>query len=607
MTWVTESVREFAVGDWRFELRDDEISRIRYRGVDVLRGVRAVTRDSDWATPVWTVAGVEAGADGIRIELVTDRLGAGFDASVSVSVDGGALAVDLEATSRHDYLTNRTGLIVLHPPQLSGAALHIEHSDGSAESTAFPVDISPHQPALDIRSLAWSHNRVRISCAFDGDVFEMEDQRNWTDASYKTYSRPLALPFPYPIAAGETVRQSVRLTAEADPDAAVPDAKSGTASERSTSSGANGPAAQLTGSAASDGSRTAPGDAGGSAGAEALAFSDAGAMPAVSVGASTAPGVGPAPAPVGADLLVEVDLGWDGWPAVLKRAARSGLPLDVRLVLPETEDATALRDAARALADLDIARATAFRPSGHDAQHVSDTGAIALLRAALTEAGMTVPVIGGTRSHFTELNREHHRLPAGLDGVVFSLTPTFHAFETLQVEQSIAMQRLVAEQAVRIAGDAPVHVGPITLRAHVNNVATRTLPRPSVADLSNGYGPELLDADDPRQSAPELAAWVIASASALSVPGVTTLSFFEEWGPRGIRTASGDDLPVAEAIRALAVCAGAPLQTARSSDDRVWALRAGSTTLAASLSEVPRTVVIDGRAVALGPRAWRRL
>ena len=34
----------------------------------------------------------------------------------------------------------------------------------------------------------------------------MEDQRNWSDASFKTYSRPLALPFPYPVAAGEVLQ-----------------------------------------------------------------------------------------------------------------------------------------------------------------------------------------------------------------------------------------------------------------------------------------------------------------------------------------------------------------------------------------------------------------
>ena len=36
----------------------------------------------------------------------------------------------------------------------------------------------------------------------EGDTFEMEDQRNWTDASYKTYVRPLALPWPYTLAGG---------------------------------------------------------------------------------------------------------------------------------------------------------------------------------------------------------------------------------------------------------------------------------------------------------------------------------------------------------------------------------------------------------------------
>lgn len=46
----------------------------------------------------------------------------------------------------------------------------------------------------------------------EGDTFEMEDQRNWTDASYKTYVRPLALPWPYLIAKGDAVDQTITLT-----------------------------------------------------------------------------------------------------------------------------------------------------------------------------------------------------------------------------------------------------------------------------------------------------------------------------------------------------------------------------------------------------------
>ena len=47
------------------------------------------------------------------------------------------------------------------------------------------------------------------TCTMEGDAFEMEDQRNWSDASYKTYVRPLARPWPYTLPKGEPVAQSV--------------------------------------------------------------------------------------------------------------------------------------------------------------------------------------------------------------------------------------------------------------------------------------------------------------------------------------------------------------------------------------------------------------
>jgi hypothetical protein len=40
----------------------------------------------------------------------------------------------------------------------------------------------------------------------------MEDHRNWLDASFKTYVRPMALPYPYTIAGGSSVTQTVTLT-----------------------------------------------------------------------------------------------------------------------------------------------------------------------------------------------------------------------------------------------------------------------------------------------------------------------------------------------------------------------------------------------------------
>ena len=67
-------------------------------------------------------------------------------------------------------------------------------------------------PFQDIRAL--SHEVTPgtwVTCTMEGDTFEMEDQRNWSDASYKTYVRPLARPWPYTLPKGEKVPQAVRL------------------------------------------------------------------------------------------------------------------------------------------------------------------------------------------------------------------------------------------------------------------------------------------------------------------------------------------------------------------------------------------------------------
>jgi hypothetical protein len=69
------------------------------------------------------------------------------------------------------------------------------------------------QPFKDIRSLTHEvYPGVRVTCRMEGDAYEMEDQRNWMDASYKTYIRPLALPWPYTLDKGARLDLKVTLT-----------------------------------------------------------------------------------------------------------------------------------------------------------------------------------------------------------------------------------------------------------------------------------------------------------------------------------------------------------------------------------------------------------
>lgn len=53
-----------------------------------------------------------------------------------------------------------------------------------------PKLIRPDQPVKGIAGLAFRLDSVTLDLAFAGDVFEMDNQRNWSDASFKTYCGP---------------------------------------------------------------------------------------------------------------------------------------------------------------------------------------------------------------------------------------------------------------------------------------------------------------------------------------------------------------------------------------------------------------------------------
>ncbi|WP_314504478.1 hypothetical protein [uncultured Microbacterium sp.] len=554
MTWSTEQ-QEWRSGPWSLAVRGDEFADIAFDGAPVLRSVRAVVRDRNWDTAPLVVDRVRDSGATLTLHVHSGALGSSFRGVVRVEARHTRLVVIADLESEHDFASNRTGLVVLHPPQLASAALRVAHTDGTLEESSFPAAISPHQPVRDIAALSWLHSGLEVSVGFAGDVFEMEDQRNWSDASYKTYSRPLAIPFPYAIAAGERVRQSVQI-----------DVRAVTASASPTDT-------------------------------DRISLQDGGAVVLIGLGAATGPDPAPpAPAEGPRTLLVELDLRTPNWRAALERAASGKSPLDVRLIGTPTTLPRELAASLAAAAGLtDIVRVGVF-----DADlHVTDAALLAAVRDVVAAADLHVPVIAGSRAHFTELNREWHTIPHDADGIAFSSTPLFHSLDTRQLIESVAVQRTIARQAVGLAAGLPVHIGPVTLRPRFNDVATTPPTLPSRSDLSEGYGAEFTGAVDTRQRAPELAAWTVASAAALAVPGVASIAYFEEWGDRGIRSASGAPFPVAAAVEALTALAepGAALLWGDSPDGLIWAVGARTADrdvlLVANLDGVPRELTVS--------------
>ena len=97
--------------------------------------------------------------------------------------------------------------------ECAGQPCTIEKTTGEKVKGSFPDLIAPHQPFFDIRAIR--HTVVpglEAEVRMEGDTFEMEDHRNWTDANFKTYCTPLAKPYPVKIESGTTIQQAVTLT-----------------------------------------------------------------------------------------------------------------------------------------------------------------------------------------------------------------------------------------------------------------------------------------------------------------------------------------------------------------------------------------------------------
>jgi hypothetical protein len=308
-------------------------------------------------------------------------------------------------------------------------------------------------------------------------------------------------------------------------------------------------------------------------------------------------------------VLVELDLRDPGWAKVLARARQDagGQPLDVRLTSATPDQ---LNPAITALCELPILRLGVVDSK----RHVTTQPLWERLRELTRVKPVNGLLIGGTRAHFTELNRTHHELPPDLEGITFSITPQMHDLSSEQLIESLTVQRQIALQAVDIAAGRPVHIGPVTLRARFNAVATSPYV-PAGANIDNeGYGAELeWNSTDPRQKTDKYATWLLASAIALSIPGVESICFAEAWGPRGFGDIAGNAYPAAEVLSWLIAAQGAEVTPIPPEDIApglavlVTRTDGQAVILAANTTDLRQELHILGLNLKLGPWAHLRL
>ena len=511
-----------SAGDLRCEWTEGSIRHLRWRGVELIRCIAYLFRDTDWGTVPGQVSGMEVDASPsafvVRFGLLMTMPAGSLRARVQISGSAtGQFSFEVEAVADAALLTNRCGLVVLHPASAAGAPLVIEHTDGSAEKTRFPELISPGQVAFNIRSLRHEPlPGLSVDCRLEAELphdplgkFEMEDQRNWSDASFKTYVASLLDPWPYGLEAGRPFSQQVTVSVAdlRDRGRAVETAAESIPARMlvSQGSGIRLPAIGL---------GVPLGLAGMTAAERAGVMALRPDWLMAEVDAADAKGL--------QETLAAL--------AELARAAGARVQLDV--ICPEGLGPQAL--AARLLVACQLgglapeavracpaAYLKSYQPSGRWPQGP----ALEAFAAALALAFPHAQIGGGMLTYFTELNRKRQP-PASLDFVGHTTTPLVHAADDVSVMQTHESLASIAASVHAVWPSLAYRLGPATIGMHRNPYGERTADNPQRSRMA-------MAADDPRHQAAFGAAWLVGYAAAVQGCDVEVLSLLHAHGVSG--------------------------------------------------------------------------
>lgn len=506
--------RRLAAGDLTADLVGADLRHVRWRGVEVASRIYLGVRDPDWGTilPDPPVVNVEHG-DGAFVVRSRARHQHGpiaFDwrGTITGRPDG-QLTYAFEGHTHGTFAYARIGLCVHHPLGSRGRPYRAATPDGPVvgqlPDTVAPqlhvgdVDhpVFPPFTELEIRQT----DDVTARFVFEGDRFELEDHRNWTDANFKTYSGPADIGYLLHARDGERIAQRVVLTASGRPPRARRPARRGPV--RIEVGGATGdrlPAIGL--SMATDGETLDP-----------HAIRLLRAMRA-------------------AHLRADVHMGRPAWAEALARGRSAGVvlgcPLELAIHLGD-RPGRELGRLAQALetSPVEVARILAFR----DGEEATYPVWLPAVRGQLAGATGDAPVFSGTDADFAEVNRNRWCVDFA-DGLVFGVTPQTHAFDELSIVENLAGLPEVVRTAATFAGTLPIALSPITLRPRrdvtgerADDVGAGRLPGPA----------------DPRQASLFAAAWTVAAIGQVARARVHSTTWYETIGPRGIVASAAAD------------------------------------------------------------------
>jgi D-apionolactonase len=504
------ATRMLNAGPLHILYQDGFLRRISLGGHEILRMMYFALRDENWWTYPLQITEEEFSGDAHHFDIhykgqsENDKQKV-LDWKCHLRGDAhGTILFEITGTVLENILKNRAGFCILHPiRELAGQPCEILHANGSTTKTHFPKWVDPENPFKELCGMRWHGQSHRFELKLEGDLFETEDQRNWSDASFKTFCTPLALPFPAMVQKGQIIHQKITFTISP--------------SHQETFE--KGPQFPVI-------SKNKLPQIGLSISTETEVLTDEAATLLRGLGLSH----------VRADIRC-YEAGWkekllaDG-----RYAKKLKLPLEACITFPEK-----------------------FATEADELFTLLEAESIPLKQIMLLSEGKLVtsqelinftPTIrsrfpqskigAGTDYNFTELNRNRFD-SATLDFVGFAIQPQEHAFDDISIMENTEAHADVVLSAARLYPGKEIHISPLTLKKRYNPYATNPAFRILTAEQRS----------DPRQLEEFCAEFVEASLKQLTDAGATSVTLFQTTGAQGIMSVEGKPYPVYTAIRKL--------------------------------------------------------
>jgi D-apionolactonase len=499
-----------------------DLRHVRLGGVELVQRVYIAVRDAPWNT-------IPADYSGWQREVEADRFSIRFRArhrheDIDLEWVGriqgtpdGRITYEMDGVCHGRFAYSKIGVNVHHDlPGSIGRPYRAQQADRTWTGR-LPVAIEP-QRIVDgtLTGVFDPYEELAIEVddgleavvGLEGDLLELQDHRNWTDANLKSYGTPLALGFPFESSDGQRIKQVLTIGFRGTPvERAAPDPTI----QVGALTGLHMPSIGL--GMASDG--------GPLAGAE------------VDLIRTLAPD----------HLRVDIALRRDAWHGDIERAigdaAAVGSSLELAIHVPTPDDdaiAAGAELAARlAAAGVLVARVLVYPLADGFSALASTTplDRIQLVHEALGPViGPDVVFAGGTDQSFADINRARPASGA-MAGWCWAISPTVHAADDASIIENLAGQSEVVRFAREISGPSSIHISPVTL-------ATRNGPYPGGPPAPGDLPPAV----DPRQLSLLGSAWTAASIGELARSGATSVTYYETAGWRGvIERADGSPMP----------------------------------------------------------------